>query len=83
MAHPKTPAAEAVRLGVYALVRLGAYDALAGSVLDADGRPRSRWWPIAYALQRVNDARAVPVLLELLKGDGQLTRAFAARGLAS
>jgi cyclophilin family peptidyl-prolyl cis-trans isomerase/HEAT repeat protein len=70
-----------VRLGLYALVRLGSYDAIAGSVLDANGRPRSRWWPVAYALQRVNDARAVPALLELLKGDGQLTRAFAARGL--
>ena len=81
LAHPKAPSAEAVRLGLYALVRLGSYDALASSVLDANGRPRSRWWPIAYALQRVNDARAVPALLELLKGDGQLTRAFAARGL--
>lgn len=81
MAHPKTPPAEAVRLGLYALVRLGSYDAIAGSVVDANGRPKSRWWPIAYALQRVNDARAVPALLELLKGEGQLTRAFAARGL--
>ena len=80
MGYPKTPSAEAVRLGVYALVRLGSYDALAGAVLDG-GRPRSRWWPIAYALQRINDARATPALLELLKGDGQLTRAFAARGL--
>ena len=68
-------------LALYALVRLGSYDAIAASVLDANGLPRSRWWPIAYALQRVNDARAVPALLELLKGDGQLTRAFAARGL--
>lgn len=80
MAHPKPPAVEAVRLGVYALVRLGSYDALASAVLD-NGRPRSRWWPIAYALQRINDPRAVPALTELLKGDGQLTRAFAARGL--
>ncbi len=80
MAYPKTPAADAARLGVYALVRLGSYDALAGAVLQ-DGRPRSRWWPIAFALQRINDARATPALLELLKGDGQLTRAFAARGL--
>jgi len=80
MGWPKPPAAEAVRLGVYALVRLASYDALASAVL-ANGRPVSRWWPIAYALQRINDARAVPALMELLKGDGQLTRAFAARGL--
>jgi cyclophilin family peptidyl-prolyl cis-trans isomerase/HEAT repeat protein len=81
MGYPKAPGVDAIRLGVYALVRLGAYDALAGAVLDREGRPRSRWWPIAYALQRVNDARAVPALVELLKGEGQLTRAFAARGL--
>jgi HEAT repeat protein/cyclophilin family peptidyl-prolyl cis-trans isomerase len=80
MTYPKPPAAEAVRLGVYALVRLGSYEALATAVLDGS-RPRSRWWPIAYALQRINDARAVPALLELLRGEGQLTRAFAARGL--
>src|SRR5688572_10785850 len=80
MTYPQQPAAEAVRLGVYALVRLGSYEAIASAVLDL-GRPRSRWWPIAYALQRINDARAVPALLELLKGEGQLTRAFAARGL--
>jgi cyclophilin family peptidyl-prolyl cis-trans isomerase/HEAT repeat protein len=80
MAYPKSAPVEAVRLGVYALVRLGSYDALAGAVLDG-GRPRSRWWPIAYALQRIADSRAVPALLELLKGEGQLTRAFAARGL--
>ena len=81
MAFPKSPQAEAVRLGVFALVRLGGYDALAKAVLDVNGRARSRWWPIAYALQRINDPRAVPALLDLLKGEGQLTRAFAARGL--
>jgi cyclophilin family peptidyl-prolyl cis-trans isomerase/HEAT repeat protein len=81
MGHPKSPSAEAVRLGVYALVRLAAYPELAGAVLDAGGRARSRWWPIAYALQRINDPRAVPALLDLLSGEGQLTRAFAARGL--
>ena len=26
--------------------------------LGGDGKPRSRWWPIAYAFQRVNDPRA-------------------------
>jgi len=81
MGTPKTPPVEAIRLGVYALVRLGSYDALAAGVLDRDGLPRSRWWPIAFAVQRINDPRAVPALLALLTGDGQLTRAFAARGL--
>jgi cyclophilin family peptidyl-prolyl cis-trans isomerase/HEAT repeat protein len=79
--YPKSPEVEAVRLGAYALVRLGAYDALASTFLDAAGQPRSRWWPVAFALQRVGDPRAAPVLLALLDGEGQLTRAFAARGL--
>ena len=48
-----------------------------------NGRPRSRWWPVAYAFQRVNDPRAATVLLDLFNGDGQLTRSFAARGLAA
>jgi cyclophilin family peptidyl-prolyl cis-trans isomerase/HEAT repeat protein len=83
MGYPKPEGAEAARLGLYALVRLGAYDALAGAVLEKDGRVRSRWWPVAYALQRIGDPRAAPSLLELLKGEGQLTRAFAARGLGA
>ncbi len=81
MGHPKAAAVEAVRLGAYALVRLGSYDGLASALLDRDGRPRSRWWPVAYAFQRVNDPRAATALLDLFNGEGQLTRAFAARGL--
>ncbi len=83
MAYPKASGIEAVRLGAYALVRLGSYDGLAGAFLGSDGRPRSRWWPIAFAFQRINDPRAAPVLLDLFNGEGQLTRAFAARGLAA
>jgi len=83
MSYPKPPAAEAVRLGAFALVRLGAYDGLASSLLDQSGKLRSRWWPIAFAFQRVNDPRAVDVLLELFGGEGQLSRAFAARGLGA
>jgi HEAT repeat protein/cyclophilin family peptidyl-prolyl cis-trans isomerase len=81
--HPKGAATEAARLGMYALVRLNAYDALAAAVLDASGQPVSRWWPVAYALQRVNDRRAGPALLTLLQSDGAITRAFAARGLGA
>ena len=36
----------------------GRTTALASALLDGDGRPRSRWWPVAYAFQRVNDPRA-------------------------
>ena len=83
MGSPKAAAVEAVRLGAYALVRLGSYDGLAGAFLDAAGRPRSRWWPIAFAFQRINDPRAAAVLLDLFNGEGQLTRSFAARGLGA
>jgi HEAT repeat protein/cyclophilin family peptidyl-prolyl cis-trans isomerase len=79
--YPKPPPAEAARLGMYALVRLSAYEALAASLLDGNGQPVSRWWPVAYAFQRVADPKAGPVLLSLLQSEGAMTRAFAARGL--
>jgi HEAT repeat protein/cyclophilin family peptidyl-prolyl cis-trans isomerase len=81
--HPKAPPTEAVRLGMYALVRLSAFDALASALLDSSGQPVSRWWPVAYALQRVGDAKSAPALLALLQGEGAMTRAFAARGLGT
>jgi cyclophilin family peptidyl-prolyl cis-trans isomerase/HEAT repeat protein len=81
LGHPLAPAVEAVRLGVYALVRLKAYDPLASAVLAPNGAPVSRWWPIAYALQRIEERRAVPALIALAQGEGLYTRAFAARGL--
>ena len=83
MGYPKASGVEAVRLGIFALVRLGSYDALAAVLVDQNGRPRSRWWPVAFAFQRINDPRAAAVLLDLFNGEGQLTRAFAARGLGA
>ncbi len=73
----------AFRLAVYALVRLKSYDALAGLVLDADGQPKVRWWPIAFAFQRLEDARALPALLTLAKEPHPYTRAFAVKGLGA
>ena len=81
--YPKPANVEAVRLGLYALVRLSAYDALASVALDQNGRPVSQWWPIAYAFRRVGDPRAGAPLLTLLQSDGVYTRAFAARGLGA
>jgi HEAT repeat protein/cyclophilin family peptidyl-prolyl cis-trans isomerase len=77
---PIAPEAEAFRLGLFALVRLSAYEPLAAAVLNGS-QPVSTWWPIAYALQRVDDTRAVPALLTLLNTNTRYTRAFAARGL--
>jgi cyclophilin family peptidyl-prolyl cis-trans isomerase len=80
---PGTPESDAVRLGLFALVRLKAWDPLAAAVLDSAGRPVSRWWPIAYSLQRINDRRALPALKQLAQGAGQYTTAFAVRGLGA
>ena len=79
--YPITPQAEAARLGLYALVRLNDFDAIAATALDGAGQPLSTWWPVAYALQRPGDMRAAPALLALLDTPGRFTAAFAARGL--
>ncbi len=77
-----TPAA-AYRLALYALVRLKSYDALAAAALDPSGQPRVRWWPVSFALQRLEDPRALPALLTLLSDPHPYTRAFAAKGLGA
>jgi cyclophilin family peptidyl-prolyl cis-trans isomerase/HEAT repeat protein len=83
IAHPLAPAAEAVRLGVYALARFGSFADLAAAVIRPDGEPVSRWWPIAFALQRIPDGQSTPWLLRLLDTPGRYTAAFAAKGLAN
>ncbi len=81
LGYPLTPEAGAYRLALYALVRLKSWDGLASAALDGSGQPRSRWWPVAYALQRIEDARALPALSTLARSAGADTAAFAARGL--
>ena len=84
LTYPQAAPAEAVRLGLYALVRLGSFDGIASSVLaGGSGTPVSTWWPIAYALWRAGDMRAVPALTALLPTPGRFTAAFAARGLGA
>ena len=77
-----TPQA-AFRLAIYALVRLKAYDQLAAAVLDGNGRPRVRWWPVAFALQRIEDKRALNALMILAGDPHPYARAFAAKGLGA
>jgi HEAT repeat protein/cyclophilin family peptidyl-prolyl cis-trans isomerase len=81
-ARRDTPAA-AWRLGVYALVRLKAYDQLAAAALDGSAQPRVRWWPLAFALQRLEDKRALPALISFAKDDNAYARAFAVKGLGA
>ncbi len=76
-----SPEAEAVRRGLIALTALRSYDGLATAVLDAQGRPRSSWWPIAAALSRIADDRAVPALIELVSSPSPFTAGYAVRGL--
>jgi len=79
-ARRDTPAA-AARLAIFALVRLKAYPQLAAAVLDASAQPRVKWWPVAFALQRLEDARALPALLTLARDQHPYARAFAVKGL--
>jgi cyclophilin family peptidyl-prolyl cis-trans isomerase/HEAT repeat protein len=81
--YPLSPPIEAARLALFALARLGNYDALAAAVVDERGAPVSAWWPVAYALQRVNDPRAAPALSTLVSIPGRYTASFAIRGLAA
>jgi cyclophilin family peptidyl-prolyl cis-trans isomerase len=81
-AWPASAEADGLRLALFALVRLRAYDPLAGAVLEG-GRPVTSWWPVAFALQRLADRRAQPALVALLGTPGTYTAAFAARGLGA
>ena len=55
---------------------------LAAAIQDGSGRV-SGWWPVAYALRRINDPRAILLLRQLAATPGRYTRAFAARGLGA
>lgn len=84
-AEPPADALDVVvcRLALFALVRLQAFDGLASIVLNAQGEPVSRWWPVAYVLQRVGDPRAAASLRSLAGAPGVYTAGFALRGLAA
>jgi HEAT repeat protein/cyclophilin family peptidyl-prolyl cis-trans isomerase len=79
----KTPEIEICRLALFALARLRDYERLAQIALTPEGQPVSRWWPVAYALQRVSDPRATPALLVLATTPGIDTAGFAFRGLGT
>ncbi|MDA1094868.1 MAG: HEAT repeat domain-containing protein [Acidobacteria bacterium] len=81
--YPLTPRVEAFRSGIYALAALGAYEALAATVLTDEGEPILWWWPVAHALSQVGDARAVGPLSTLAGIQGSVGVAIAAKGLGA
>ena len=54
---PETPEADAVRLGLFALVRQKATSRWPPRCSMRSGTRRG-WWPVAFALQRIDDPRA-------------------------
>ncbi|MEZ5319766.1 MAG: HEAT repeat domain-containing protein [Vicinamibacterales bacterium] len=80
---PQDPNIEVCRLSLFALVRLRDYDSLAKVALGPDGAPVTRWWPVAFALQRIGDRRAADALWTLAPTPGVMTASFAIRGLAA
>ena len=83
LSYPLSPEAEAFRLGLQALGVLGAYEPLAQAVLQENGQPVLWWWPVAYALQRTGDPRALGALVTLAGVEGSVGVAFAAQGLGA
>jgi HEAT repeat protein/cyclophilin family peptidyl-prolyl cis-trans isomerase len=76
-----SPEAIAFELGIAALVRLKSFDHLRAAVLDPAGQPIGQWWPIAFALSRIENPGALTALRSLARSSGRYTRAFAVRGL--
>ena len=83
VSYPQAPEVEAFRLGLYALADLDAFEPLAGAVLQDNGQPVLWWWPVAYALQRLEDPRALTALTTLAGVQGSIGVSFAAQGLGA
>lgn len=83
LTYPLADEVEAFRLGVYALGELEAYAPLAEAVIGEEEQPILWWWPVAYALGRTGDVRALPALSTLAGVQGSHGVALAAEGLAA
>ncbi len=83
VSEKQEPPVEAFRLAVLALGRLKAYDILASCVVGRTGTPLVAWWPVAAAVQRTEDRRALGLLKVMAQGPSAFGRAFAARGLGA
>ena len=83
LSYPQAPEVEAFRLGLYALAELKAFDPLADAVLQENGQPILWWWPVAYALKRLESPRALAPLITLAGVQGTIGVAMAAEGLGA
>ncbi len=83
VSFPQAPEVEAFRLGLYALAELNAFGPLADAVLLENDQPILWWWPVAYALQRLEDPRALTALTTLAGVQGSFGVALAAQGLGA
>lgn len=81
VAYPHGDEAEAFRLGLYALGELKAFEPLAEAVLGDGDQPILWWWPVAYALGRTEDPRALTALATLAGVQGSFGVALAAKGI--
>ncbi len=83
LSYPQSDAVEAFRLGLYALADLNAFEPLARTILEENGQPILWWWPVAYALEQLEDPRAFNALTTLAGVQGSIGVALAARGLGA
>ena len=75
------PNVDSLRLGISALARLGRFEPMAEALLDAGGQPRIPWWPLAHALQQLNDQRSLSALISFVRWPSSYGATFAAKAL--